>query len=79
MPFLFFNTQYLLFMLPALLLALFAQWRVSSTYRKYSEVRNLQGLTGADVARLPAASRATAVNAWVQRPSHSSMAFHVVE
>jgi Zn-dependent membrane protease YugP len=52
MPFLFFNTQYLLFMLPALFLALFAQWRVSSTYRKYSEVRNLQGLTGADVARV---------------------------
>jgi Zn-dependent membrane protease YugP len=52
MPFLFFNTGYLLFMLPALLLALFAQWRVSSTYRKYSQVRNMQGLTGADVARV---------------------------
>jgi uncharacterized protein len=52
MPFLFFNTQYLLFMVPALLLALFAQWRVSSTYRKYSQVRNLQGMTGADVARV---------------------------
>jgi uncharacterized protein len=52
MPFLFFNTNYLLFMLPALLLALFAQWRVSSTYRKYSQVRNMQGLTGADVARV---------------------------
>jgi Zn-dependent membrane protease YugP len=52
MPFLFFNIQYLLFMLPALLLALFAQWRVSSTYRKYSQVRNLQGMTGADVARV---------------------------
>jgi len=52
MPFLFFNFQYLIFMLPALLLALFAQWRVSSTYRKYSQVRNVQGLTGADVARV---------------------------
>jgi Zn-dependent membrane protease YugP len=52
MPFLFFNTQYLLFMLPALLLALFAQWRVTSTYRKYAQIRNLQGLTGADVARV---------------------------
>jgi Zn-dependent membrane protease YugP len=52
MPFLFFNTGYLLFMLPALLLALFAQWRVSSTYRKYSQIRNMQGLTGADVARV---------------------------
>ena len=52
MPFLFFNTGYLIFILPALLLALFAQWKISSTYRKYSEVRNAQGLTGADVARV---------------------------
>lgn len=52
MPFLFFDVRYLLFMLPALLLALFAQWRVSSVYRKYSEIRNTQGLTGADVARV---------------------------
>jgi Zn-dependent membrane protease YugP len=52
MPFLFFNTQYLIFMLPALLLALFAQWKISSTYRKYSEIRNARGLTGTDVARV---------------------------
>ncbi|HEX5691570.1 MAG TPA: zinc metallopeptidase [Roseiflexaceae bacterium] len=52
MPFMFFSPQYLLFMLPALALALFAQWRVSSTYKKYSQVRNLQGMTGADVARV---------------------------
>ncbi len=52
MPFLFFDSRYLLFMIPALGLALFAQWRVSATYRKYSELRNAQGLTGADVARV---------------------------
>jgi Zn-dependent membrane protease YugP len=52
MPFLFFDFRYLVFMLPALLLALFAQWRVTSTYRKFSQVRNAQGLTGADVARV---------------------------
>ena len=52
MPILFFNTGYLIFILPALLLALFAQWKISSTYRKYSEIRNAQGLTGADVARV---------------------------
>ena len=52
MPFLFFNTQYLLFMVPALLLALFAQWKISATYRKFSDIRNAQGLTGADVARV---------------------------
>jgi Zn-dependent membrane protease YugP len=52
MPFLFFDPRYVLFMAPALLLALFAQWRVTSTYRKYAQVRNVQGLTGADVARV---------------------------
>ena len=52
MPFFFFNTHYLIFMLPALMLVLFAQWKIGSTYRKYSEVRNAQGLTGADVARV---------------------------
>ena len=52
MPFLFFNINYLIFMLPAIALALFAQWKVSSTYRKFSQVSNAQGLTGADVARV---------------------------
>jgi len=52
MPFLFFNINYLIFMLPAIALALFAQWKVSSTYRKFSQVQNAQGLTGADVARV---------------------------
>lgn len=46
-----FDIRYLLFMLPGIALALFAQWKVSSTYRKYSQVRNMQGLTGYDVAR----------------------------
>src|SRR5690348_2173764 len=50
--FLFYDVRFLMFMLPALALALFAQWRVSSTYKKYSEVRNAQGLTGADVAQI---------------------------
>src|SRR5512145_409180 len=52
MPFLFFDPRYMLFMLPALLLALFAQWRVTSTYKKYARIRTQQGLTGADVARV---------------------------
>lgn len=43
---------YLMFMVPGLLLALFAQWKVSSTYQKYARVRNAQGLTGLDVARV---------------------------
>lgn len=52
MPFLFLDPRYILFMAPALLLALFAQWRVTSTYKKYSQIRNAQGLTGHDVARV---------------------------
>ena len=52
MPFLFFNASYMMFMLPALALVLFAQWKVSSTYRKYAQVRNMQNMTGADVARV---------------------------
>ncbi|KPV51881.1 zinc metallopeptidase [Kouleothrix aurantiaca] len=52
MPFLFFNFQYLIFMLPAIGLALFAQWKVKSTYQKFSQVRNMQNMTGADVARV---------------------------
>jgi|HigsolmetaAR202D_1030399.scaffolds.fasta_scaffold12063_4 Zn-dependent membrane protease YugP len=51
MPFLF-DIRYIIFLLPAILLALFAQWRVTSTYRKFSQVRNMQGMTGADVARV---------------------------
>jgi Zn-dependent membrane protease YugP len=50
--FLFYDIRFLMFMLPALALALFAQWRVSSTYKKYAEIRNARGLTGADVAQI---------------------------
>ncbi len=52
MPFLFLDIRYMIFMLPAIALALFAQWKVSSTYQKFSQVRNMQGMTGADVARV---------------------------
>ncbi|MDZ4720332.1 MAG: zinc metallopeptidase [Roseiflexaceae bacterium] len=52
MPFLFFSPMYLLFTIPAVVLALYAQWRVSSAYKKYSEISNDQRMTGADVARV---------------------------
>ncbi|GAB6875841.1 zinc metallopeptidase [Thermaerobacter litoralis] len=42
---------YLLFVGPALLLALWAQSKVSAAYATYSQVRAANGLTGADVAR----------------------------
>ncbi|GAB4117771.1 MAG: zinc metallopeptidase [Roseiflexaceae bacterium] len=52
MPFLFFDPMYFVFTIPAVLLALFAQWRVSSAYKEYSEVANERNLTGLDVARI---------------------------
>jgi len=48
----YFDPLYLVFMAPALLLMLFAQWRVHSTFGKYSSIPNRQGLSGAQAARL---------------------------
>lgn len=48
----YFDIRYLLFSLPALLLALFAQWRVQSAYRKYSRIRNMRSITGVEAARV---------------------------
>jgi Zn-dependent membrane protease YugP len=42
---------YLLFSLPALLLGLWAQMKVKGAYNKYSQVRTVTGMTGAEVAR----------------------------
>jgi hypothetical protein len=42
---------YLLFSLPALLLGLWARIKVKNAFNKYSKVRNITGLTGAEVAR----------------------------
>ncbi len=47
----FFDPMYFIFALPALALALFAQWRVSSAVNKYSRVPTGRGFTGARVAR----------------------------
>ena len=41
----------LIFLLPAMLLALFAQAKVKSSFRKYSSVRNHRNMTGAEAAR----------------------------
>ena len=45
------DPMYLVFALPALILAFFAQYKVRSTYAKYSRVRNMRGLSGLDAAR----------------------------
>jgi Zn-dependent membrane protease YugP len=47
----YFDPLYFVFMLPGLALALCAQAKTRGAYSKYSEYRNLQNLTGAQVAR----------------------------
>ncbi len=42
---------YLLFSLPALILGLWAQWKVQSAFRRFSQIRTMRGWTGAQVAR----------------------------
>jgi len=46
----FYNPMFLLFALPALLLGLYAQWKVKSSYARYLQVRNMRGLTGVQAA-----------------------------
>jgi Zn-dependent membrane protease YugP len=47
----FFDPLYLVIAMPALLLALWAQWRVKSAFGQYSQVRSLRGISGAQAAR----------------------------
>lgn len=47
----FFNPMYFIFALPALLLGLWAQFKVQSAFAKYSRVGSTVGLTGAEIAR----------------------------
>lgn len=52
MPFYFLpDRYYILLVIPAMLIALLAQMNVKSTFAKYSRVRTLEGLTGAQAAR----------------------------
>jgi len=47
----FYGYHYLLFILPGLLLSLWASWRTRSAFTKYSRVRTARGLTGAQAAQ----------------------------
>ena len=46
------DPYYLMLVLPAIILAMIAQGKVSSTFRKYSAFRTSRGITGADAARI---------------------------
>lgn len=48
---LFFDTNYLIYMLPAFLVMLAAQYYVSSTYNKWSRIRNRNHITGGEAAQ----------------------------
>jgi hypothetical protein len=50
LPFVFFHWSSLL-LLPALALAMWAQYKVKSTYSKYSKIGTRSGMSGSDVAR----------------------------
>ncbi|NIS79440.1 MAG: zinc metallopeptidase [Anaerolineales bacterium] len=45
------STTYFLYMIPAFLLVMLAQIWVNSTYRKWSQVRNLNNISGAEAAK----------------------------
>ena len=47
----FFDPLYLLFIAPGLILSLWASFRVKSAFNKYSKVRSMRGLTGAEAAQ----------------------------
>ena len=51
MPFFYCDYYYLILVVPALLLAIWAQVQVKTTYRKYSRVPNSRGMTGAYAAQ----------------------------
>lgn len=50
-PYFFMDRSYIIYVLPALILALFAQMNVQSTFSRYSDKLNARGYTGSDVAR----------------------------
>jgi len=51
MPFFYYDITYII-LIPALILATFAQFKVSSTFNKYSKIPNSKGYTGREVARM---------------------------
>lgn len=52
MPFFYFDPLYLIIAMPALLLGLYAQFKVQSTFNKYLRVPNARGVTGVKAAEV---------------------------
>ena len=52
MPFIYgFDYTYIIYVLPALIFAMWTQYNVQSTFKKYSKVASERGMTGYDAAR----------------------------
>ena len=49
-PGFYFDSTYL-FLLPAIIIAFWAQFKIDNAYKKYKSVRTLNGITGSEVAR----------------------------
>ncbi|EGW38653.1 zinc metallopeptidase [Desulfosporosinus sp. OT] len=47
----YFGGASIVLLIPAILLSLYAQFKISTAYKQYSEIRSQSGLTGAQVAR----------------------------
>lgn len=45
------DITYIIFVMPALIFAMYAQTKVNSTFNRYRTVGNRRGLTGAETAR----------------------------
>ena len=50
MGFYFFDYTYFLYMLPAIIISMIAQFKVNSAFRKYSEISTVRGVTGRESA-----------------------------
>ncbi|MDL1896349.1 zinc metallopeptidase [Anaerolineae bacterium CFX7] len=48
----FFDSLYLILALPGIVLTLWAQWKVNSTYSNFARVRNARGVTGVQAAEI---------------------------
>ena len=51
MPFFYFDYYYLLLVVPALIIAMVAQIKVQSTYKKYAQIASRSGITASEMTR----------------------------
>ena len=52
MPFLGFDQYYLILVVPTIILSLWAQFKVKSTFSKYSQMRSSRGISGSQAAQI---------------------------